>query len=206
MRTLLAIAAFAASAAHAQGHPHGEAKPEWEFAAAAYWNAPRDGDAYASAIASADRGALHLEGRANYEAIHAQSLFLGWSFEFGKEVKVMARPIVGLVGHSLRGPIAGFEASVEAGRWDYYVEAEYVRDRSDKSASYTYAWSELGFRPVEPLRLGIVGQRTRIYGGDRDYQGGGLAQFTYGKATLSAYWFNPGSSDQVVIVSLGASF
>ena len=206
MRKLLAIAAFAASAANAQGHPHEPAQPEWEFAATAYWNAPRDGDAYASAIVSADRGALHLEGRANYEAIHAQSLFLGWSFEFGKEVKVMARPIVGFVGHSLRGPIAGFEASVEAGRWDYYVEAEYVRDQSDKSASYTYAWSELGFRPVEPLRLGIVGQRTRIYGGDRDYQGGGLAQLTYGKVTLSAYWFNPGSSDQVVIVSLGASF
>jgi len=206
MRTLLAIAAFAASAAQAQGNPHGQAQPEWEFAGAAYWNAPRDGDAYASAIVSADRGALHLEGRANYEAIHAQSLFLGWSLEFGKEVKVMARPIVGLVGHSLRGPIAGFEASAEAGRWDYYVEAEYVRDRGDKSSSYTYAWSELGFRPVEALRLGIVGQRTRIYGGDRDYQGGGLAQFTYGKATLSAYWFNPGSSDQVVIVSLGASF
>ncbi len=205
MRTLLAIAAIAASAAHAQVHG-GAPQPEWEFAAAAYWNAPREGDVYASAIATADRGALHLEGRANYEAIHAQSLFLGWSFEFGEEVKVMARPIVGFVGHSLRGPIAGFEASAAAGRWDYYVEAEYVRDQSDKSASYTYAWSEIGFRPVESLRLGIFGQRTRIYGGDRDYQGGGLAQLTYGKATLSAYWFNPGSSDQVVIVSLGASF
>jgi hypothetical protein len=197
-RVLLAAVACAATLVHAED--------DWGFAAAAYWNAPREGDGYASAIVTADRAALHLEGRANYEAIHAQSLFIGWSFEFGEQVKVMVRPIAGFVGNSLRGPIAGFEASASAGKWDYYIETEYVHDQGDKSASYTYAWSELGFRPVEPLRIGIVGQRTRIYGGDRDYQGGGLAQLTLGKATLGAYWFNPASSNQVVIVSLGASF
>ena len=198
MKGFVAIVACAAGLAHAQD--------EWSFAATGYWNAPREASSYASAIVSADRGALHLEGRANYEAIHAQSLFVGWTFEAGGEIKVMFRPIAGFVGHSLRGPIAGFEASLGSGRWDYYIEAEYVHDREDHAASYAYAWSELGFRPAEPLRVGLVGQRTRIYGGDRNYQGGGFAQLTYGKATLGTYWFNPGSSSQVVIVSLGAAF
>ena len=199
MRIPAILAACGLSLAHAE-------EAEWSFAATAYWNSPRGSDAYASGIATVDRGALHLEGRANYEAIHAQSLFLGWTFEFGEKVKVMARPIVGVVGHSLRGPIAGFEASAAAGKIDYYIEAEWVRDDSDRQGSYAYAWSELAFRPLEALRIGLVGQRTRTYGNDRDYQVGGLAQYTWNKLTLGAYWFNPGTSDQVVIVSLGAAF
>jgi len=181
-------------------------EPAWEFNVTGYWNAPKEGDSYASGIAVASRGALHLEARANYEAIHAQSLFVGWTFEAGETVKLEFRPILGFVGHALRGPIGGFEASLSAGKWDYYVEVEHVHSRTEGTDSYTYAWSELAFRPVEPLRLGIVGQRTRVRGADRDYVGGGFAQLTHGKLTLGAYWFNPGSSDQVVIVSLGASF
>ena len=181
--------------------------PAWEFSVTGYWNKAREDDGYASAIAIASRGPLHFEARANYEAIHAQSLFVGWTFEAGAELKLEARPIVGLVGHALRGSIIGFEASVSGRRkWDYYVEVERVHSRTDGTPDYTYAWSELGWRPVEPVRLGIVGQRTRVHGAERDYLGGGFAQLTYGKVTLGAYWFNPGSSDQVVIVSLGAAF
>jgi hypothetical protein len=199
MKPLAALAACAALCAHAE-------EPAWEFNLTGYWNAPKGGDAYGSAIAIASRGALHLEARANYEAIHAQSLFIGWTFEAGEKVKLEFRPIVGFAGHALRGPIAGFEASVSAGKWDYYVEAEHVHSRTEGTDNYTYAWSELGWRPIEPLRVGIVGQRTRIHGADRDYLGGGLVQYTWGKVTLGTYWFNPGSSDQVVIVSLGAAF
>ena len=200
MRYLAIIAACTPLLAAAEG-------PAWEFSITGYWNKPKEDDGYASAIAIASRGALHLEARANYEAIHAQSLFIGWTFEVGDEVKLEARPIVGIVGHSLRGGIWGFEASLSGRRkWDYYIEVERVNSRTEGTDDYTYAWSELGWRPLEPLRLGIVGQRTRIHGADRDYLGGGFAQFTYGKATLGAYWFNPGKSDQVVIVSLGAAF
>jgi len=200
MRLLAAAAACACFVAHA-------GEPAWEFSTTAYWNAPREGDGYASFIGIASRGALHLEARANYEAIHAQSLLIGWTFEMGDEVKLEARPIAGIVGHSLRGGIWGLEASLSGRRkWDYYIEVERVNSRTQGTDDYTYAWSELGFRPVEPLRLGIVGQRTRIHGSGHDYLGGGFAQYTYGKVTLGAYWFNPGSSEQVVIVSLGAAF
>ena len=200
MKLIAALAACACISAHAED-------PKWEFNVTGYWNSPKGEDGYASGIAIASRGPLHLEARANYEAIHAQSLFLGWTFEAGDEVKLEARPIVGLVGHSLRGGLVGFEASISGRRkWDYYIEVERVNSRTPGTDDYTYAWSELGWRPAEALRLGIVGQRTRIHGSDHDYLGGGLVQYTHGKFTLGAYWFNPGSSDQVVIVSLGAAF
>jgi hypothetical protein len=202
MKAAALLAAPALLLAQACAH----AEDKWEFNATGYWNDSRPGDSYASGIFLADRGALHLEARANYEAIHAQSAFVGWNFSVGDAVKLEATPIIGGVTGATRGPIAGVEATLSSGRFDYYLEAEYVRDRSDHEASYTYAWSELGFRPVEWLRLGAVAQRTRIYGGERELQRGPFVQATYGKVTLSAYWFNPGSSEQVAIVALGVGF
>ena len=89
---------------------------------------------------------------------------------------------------------------------DFYVEAEFVRDRDNSGDSYNYAWSELGYRPVEWLRVGAVGQRTRAYGGEREFQRGPFAQVTWGRATVGVFWFNPGADDQVVVGSLGLAF
>ncbi|HXZ50107.1 MAG TPA: hypothetical protein VEG27_13890 [Usitatibacter sp.] len=204
------VLCLAAGLAHAQGGetPPGVAPeaPGWEFSATGEWNAPKGGTDFASGTFTADRGALHLEARANYEAIHAQSAFVGWTFSWGGAVKLEATPIAGGVGGSLRGPIAGLEATLSSGAFDYYLEAEHVSVRNEGESSYNYAWTELGWRPAEWLRFGAVGQHTRIYGGDRETQRGGFVQLTHGKATLSAYWFNPGTSDQVLIVSLGAAF
>ena len=100
----------------------------------------------------------------------------------------------------------GFEASLAWGRLDFYVEAEFVRDRNDDAGSYNYAWSELGFKPLEWLRIGAVGQRTRAYGGEREFQRGPFAQVSFGRATIGAFWFNPGSDDQVFVGSIGFAF
>ena len=82
-----------------------------------------------------------------------------------------------------------------------------VRARQhEKNNSYFYAWSELGFRPVEWLRVGLAAQRTRAYGGDRDIQRGPFAQFTWRRVTLGGFWFNPGSTDQVFVGSIGVAF
>ena len=185
-------------------------KPDWEFAATGYWNEIRAGDSYGNAIVVANRGALHLEGRVNYEAKDSRSLFAGWTFSLGKEegLNLEITPIIGGAWGEVQGPIVGVEATLARGRFDFYVEAEYVRGTGSKADSYTYAWSELGFRPTQAqwLRLGAVGQRTRAYGGTREYQGGGFFQLTQGKVTASLFWFNPGSDSQVVVGSIGVSF
>ncbi|WP_011300820.1 hypothetical protein [Cupriavidus necator] len=177
----------------------------WTYSAAAYWNMPREGASYASGIFSADHGQLHLEARANYEAMHSQSAFIGWTFSGGEKLRVSATPIIGAVAGEAHGPIAGLEASVAAGKLDYYLEAEYLPAHAGRSG-YLYAWSELAYRPVEWIRLGIVMQRTRIYGGDRDIRPGGLVQLTVRNCTAGVYWFNPGAEAQVVMLSLAFRF
>jgi hypothetical protein len=69
-----------------------------------------------------------------------------------------------------------------------------------------YAWSELGFKAAEWLHIGAVGQRTKPYGGDREFQRGSFVQVTWKRATFGTFWFNPGSSAQVFVGAIGVVF
>lgn len=182
-------------------------EPGWDMAATGYFYALDDQSDYLSVVATANRGALHLEARYNYEALDSGSLFAGWTFAGGDALSYEFTPILGVVFGAKQGVAPGFEASVAYGIVDFYTEAEYVHDIEVRDDSYTYAWSELGFSPLTWLRFGIVGQRSRAYESDREIQRGGFAQFTFGKLTLGTYVFNPDdSADQFVIFSLGAAF
>jgi hypothetical protein len=181
-------------------------KPSWEFALTAYPTVVRGGDNYTSAIAVADRGPLHLEARYNYESVGARSAFVGWTFAGGEAITWELTPLLGGAWGTTQAFVPGFEASVAWKQLDFYVEAEYVRDSHERTDSYFYAWSELGFRPAEWLRIGIAGQRTRTYGGERDIQRGPFAQLTWGPITIGGYWFNPRSGDQVFVGLIGATF
>jgi hypothetical protein len=179
----------------------------WAFAATGYYYALDDQDNYFAAIATADRDALHLEARYNYEALDSASLFAGWTFAGGNAVSWEITPIIGAVMGSKHGIAPGFEASAAHGIVDFYIEAEYVYDLDARDDSFTYAWSELGVAPLAWLRFGLVGQRSRAHESERDIQRGGFAQLTSGRFTLGAYVFNPDDSDdRFAIVSFGASF
>jgi hypothetical protein len=209
LATLSAVAATTALAGEevrSRSTNSAPANPSWEFAISAYPTVVRGGENYTSAIAVADRGPLHLEARYNYESIGARSAFIGWTF-FGEETVTWEfTPLLGGAWGTTRAIIPGLEASVAWGQLDFYVEAEYVHDNEERPSSYTYAWSELGYRPVEWLRVGIAGQRTRIYGGDRELQRGPFAQLKWGRATIGGYWFNPGSNEQVFIGLISVTF
>ena len=181
-------------------------EPSWEFAVTAYPTLVRDGEDYTSAIAVADRGPLHLEARYNYESVGSRSAFVGWTFSGGDAITWELTPLLGGAWGTTQAFAPALEASAAWKRLDFYVEAEYVHDGSGRADSYFYAWSELGLRPVEWLRVGLAGQRTKAYGTDRELQRGPFAQVTWGPVTIGAFWFNPGSRDQVFVGSIGAAF
>jgi hypothetical protein len=204
--TVIATTAVAAGDERAAPAPSTTAGSAWEFALTAYPTDVRGGERYTSAIATADRGPVHFEARYNYESIGARSAFVGWSFSGGEDFTWEVRPLLGGAWGTTQAFVPGLEASVAWQQLDFYIEAEYVLDNRAHSDSYTYAWSELGFRPVEWLRVGVAGQRTRLYGGEREIQRGPFVQLTWSKLTIGGYWFNPGSSDQVFIGSIGVIF
>ncbi len=179
---------------------------DWAFALTAYPTDVRDGDRFTSFIAAADHGSLHLEARHNYESMHTTSAFVGWTFAGEGEVSWSVRPLLGGAWGDVRAFVPGLQASVAVQRFDAYVEAEYVRDRRVHEDSYFYAWSELGFRAADWLRVGIAGQRTRLYDNSRDIQRGPFVQLTWQNLTVGGYWFNPGSQQQVFVGSIGVTF
>lgn len=181
--------------------------PGWTYSATGMYYSFRDQDDFFLAVATAERGSLHLETRYNYEAIDSGSLFVGWKFSGGEKLTWEVTPILGAVFGQKEGIAPGFEASIGYGIIDFYTEMEYVRDLEVKEESFYYSWNELGFTPWEWLRFGLVGQRTMIYQSDRDIQRGVFAQLIYRKMTLGAYVFNPDDNDsRFMVFSLGAEF
>ena len=193
-------------AAVAAAEPDAKGEPETTLALTGFYYAMRDQPDFGVGVASLNRGSLHLEARYNYEARDAGSVFAGWKFAGGDAVSFEVTPIVGALFGAARGAIPGVEASIAYATLDAYIEAEYVYDLAQHSASYLYAWSELGWKPVPWLRVGLAGQRTREIENGRDLQRGAFTQFFIDKATLGLYAFNPDSGSRYAIVSLGVQF
>jgi len=199
---LLALTGFAASA---WGQAT-ESGPKYSGSITGLYYAMRDEADFGVGVASVNRGSLRFEARYNYEAKHATSAFVGWKFAGGDAVTYEVTPIAGALFGAAHAVIPGVEASIAYGKADAYVEAEYVIDRDSGADNYFYAWSELGWRPVEWLRVGLVGQRTRIVHNDRDLQRGIFGQFALGSVTVGVYVFNPDAASRYTIVSIGVGF
>jgi hypothetical protein len=181
--------------------------PGWSYSATGMYYSFRDQSDFTLAVATAEKGPLHLEARYNYEAIDSGSVFVGWKFSGGEKLTWEVTPILGAVFGQMEGIAPGFEAAAAYGVADFYMEAEYVYDLEVREDSFTYSWSELGITPWEWLRFGLVGQRTQVYQSDRDIQRGGFAQLIFKKVTAGVYVFNPDDSDnRFSVFSLGAEF
>jgi hypothetical protein len=161
---------------------------------------------YVQPTVTADRGALHLETRYNYEDRQSMSAFVGWNLAFGEKVTLELTPMLGGVfGHT-----DGFIPAVEADftwRWlEAYAEGEYVIDAHDSADSFLYNWSELSVWATHWLRAGAVAQRTRVFRTPREIQRGMLVGMSTSKLEGTFYLFNPGSDDQFIVVSIGVKF
>jgi hypothetical protein len=204
-RLAIALAACACAAAGRAAEPDARRAEMSGTFTASYYALPHERD-FAVGVGALERDALHLEARYNYEARDTGSLFAGWKFSGGDKLAWQVTPILGALVGKAAGVVPGVEASAAYESVDVYVEAEYVADLRHHSDSYFYAWSELGWRPVKWLRLGLVGQRTHTVTNERDLQRGPFAQLTLGPATLGFYVFNPDSASRYAIVSAAFAF
>jgi hypothetical protein len=206
LRSAVVVALLALAAAGAGAADDVRADRALSGSLTGYYSALPDQPNLGMAVGSVNIGALRFEGRYNYEARASASAFVGWKFEGGDQIAWELTPLIGTLFGRARGVVPGFEAAVSWKSFDFYIEAEYVFDRQDSDASYAYAWSELGWTPVEWLRVGLVGQRTRVVDNDRTIQRGVLLQLFAGKATFSLYAFNPDDADRYATLSLGLAF
>jgi hypothetical protein len=182
------------------------AEPAWSLGASLYSYFPPDSQNYLQPTIRADRDWLHLETRYNYEALQTGSVWIGYNFSVGNELKLDFTPMLGAVSGKTNGLAPGFEATLTWRKLQFYGEAEYVLDKDNSADSYFYMWSELTYAASDWFRFGLVGQRTRAYQTDVETQRGLLARFTYKKADLTAHVFNPGTDYPTYVLSVGVSF
>jgi hypothetical protein len=184
--------------------------PSWSASLSAATYFLPDDDNYVQPTVAADRGALHLESRYNYEDRNSLSGFVGWNLSAGKKVVLTVTPMFGVVGGDTSGVIPAFELSLEFGRLEIYSENEYVIATTERSSNYLYNWSEVSLRAADWLRAGIVTQRTRTLRLppelEREVERGFLAGVTIWKIDGDFYFFNPGSDDAYLVFSIGVSF
>lgn len=205
----LAALALAASAAAqtAAADAAATAASSWSFGVSGAGYLLPDDEDFVQPTLEADHGRLHLETRYNYEDRGSTSFFAGASFALGGDkVKLALTPMLGGLAGRTDGIVPALEATLTAGPFEAYGEAEYVFDLGDSASSFFYMWSELSLWPTEWLRAGVVTQRTRVYQTERDIQRGLLVGFSWKRVDGTAYFFNPGSDDHFTVVSLGVSF
>jgi hypothetical protein len=180
---------------------------DWSFAISAFVFDPPEESPYFSPIVYADRGALHLEARYNYEGLETGSVFIGKNFEVGENVTLTAVPIVGVVFGSTNGIAPGAEIEIGWRRLALYAESEYVIDLEESDDSFLYTWSEATIALTDFLRAGLVVQRTRTYESGLDIQRGLLVELSRGKLSFGFHWFNPDrKEDQVFAYAVGYEF
>lgn len=174
----------------------------WEFSlAGSYYSFPADED-IAMAVGRAQKGSLHLEGRYGYEARRTASIFAGWTISKGEEFTIETTPMGGVALGDTRGIIPALEISLGYRALDFYAEAEYLFDLTDKENNFAYTWLELGATPTEFLRAGLVAQRTRVFQTPLDLDRGIFAQLKPGPAILSLYAFNPFTESWFLTIGL----
>jgi hypothetical protein len=180
--------------------------PAWSFDAAANVYFVPDGNDFVSPVVKADHGGLHLEARYNYEGFRSGSIWLGYNVGVGKEVTLDLTLMVGGVFGDTAGIAPGWRFAVHYEKLDLTSESEYIFDSRDSTNNFFYNWSELSVSILEGLRAGLVVQRTRLYGEDRDVQRGFLVGYSFKKAYATAYLFNPDEGKATFVLSVGLGF
>jgi hypothetical protein len=207
LAALLVLGAGAAAAqVPAAGAPAAEETAAWEFNASVYGYFPPDDHHYAQPTVTADRGALHLEARYNYEGPKAGSAWVGWNVGTGEKLRLDATLMAGGVFGDTRGVAPGYELTLTYGRFELYSEGEYIFDTDDSDNNFFYNWAQLGYSPFDWLSVGLVSQRTRAYQTSLDVQRGFFVGFTYKSLSLNVFVFNPGWETPTVVGSLAVSF
>ena len=181
-------------------------KRPWKATINAYLYVVPDQDNFFMLTAPVDIHWFHVEVRYNYEALRSGSAFAGIHAGWGKDLKLRVTPMIGGVFGSLDGLVPALRWTLSWWLLDLYSEAEIVVDFDDAGDSFFYAWSELGFTPLDWLRFGAAIQRTRVVMTALDFQRGLFVSATIGFVTVALYEFNLGWTTPTWVGAVSATF
>lgn len=186
---------------------HEAGASEWSFDASAFVFDPPDADVFVSPILAADRGALHLETRWNYEDLETASLFAGRTIEIRGSVAGSITPVMGLVMGATDGFAPGVELDLAWRRFAFSSESEVIVDFHEADDNFLYTWLEGTVHVAGGVRLGFAAQRMKPVETALELQRGPMIQLARLRGWLAFYWFNPDRpDDETLVAGAGWSF
>lgn len=206
---LALAAALAASPAAAQLADSTRPRP-WRLAS--YTDAYLDPEesTYFVPTVFADRGALHLEGRYNYEDRETASLFAGRAFTFGRgDDYLKLTPMAGAFFGAANGVAPGLEVEARWRRVAFWFESEYTFNLEDSSENFFYTWSELNLYLFPFLWVGGSAQRLKVVETPREVDVGpmlGVGSVGSPRVALSVYGYGLGTSSRWLLATLSLEF
>ena len=165
-----------------------------------------DANDFVSPVVKADRRSLHLEARYNYEGFRTGSVWLGYNVSVGEKLALDLSPHGGRRHgrhRRRRSGLAVLARILEARALERKRE-RLRQPRFRRQLLLQLVGAERLARGL--VRAGLVVQRTRLYGEDRDVQRGVLVGFPSKKAYATAYLFNPDLDKPTFVLSLGVGF
>ena len=177
----------------------------WEVTSSLLTILYRDTIALWNPALTADHGHLHMEARYQWEDWGTGSLWAGYNFGFGGELRVDLTPMGGWVFGNINGVAPGMLVNAEWRSLSFYSSSEQFIDLEDSTAGFTYTWNELAV-DLDHLLVGIVAQRTRTFDSPLDLQRGLLLMREQGNFLFGMYLFNIGWTDPTVAFTASYTF
>ena len=179
------------------------AAPErWEISGSLFYSDPPGSEDRLTPIVYADRGAVHLEARYNYEDLETLSVFGGWAFSVEGEVEAAFTPMLGGAFGETSGIMPALELDVGWRKLAWYAETEYLFDLDDRDDDFFYSWSTLTYGLTDWLSAGVVTERSKLVDTDYSVQRGLELELTRPHVGFSLYAYNIGSDDSYSVVAL----
>jgi hypothetical protein len=182
------------------------ARPAWDLSVLLYGYFLPDESNYLQPTVTADRDALHLEARANYESRGAGSAWIGWNFSVGTRVVFDVTPMIGGVFGDVQGVAPGSRSALSWRGLALSSESEYVFDVAGRDNWFFYNWSQLTWSPVDWFYFGVVAQRTRAYATEREIQRGLLVGVSLPHLDIAGHVFNPDDASPTYVLSATTRF
>jgi len=159
-----------------------------------------------SPVYSADKDALHLEARYNYESKHTFSAWAGYNFGGGNDFEYVITPMGGVMVGDTKGVAPGLKIELAYKNFAMSSESEYVFNLEDSANNYLYTWTDFIFTPKEYFWFGLSIQRTRLYETPLFVQHGLFLGGNFKWVNVTGYVFNPEKLYNYFVIAISSNF
>ncbi len=144
----------------------------------------------------------YTEARYNYEDLNTFSLYAGKIFTRDRKISYSIIPILGAVMGKFKGGSAGLNLNIEYKEWYLSAQSQYTVSANDKTSTFFYSWSELGYEFSDFIYAGLAIQETSLYAAKPVCETGVVVGLSFGKWVFPIYAFSPFDNSRYFIIGI----